>query len=91
MAGVSAPAIPDNNFHSHKGAYMKLFAVFATIAGLAVLGAQPNQNTEVKKVPAPHIRADSGARMFKGYCAACHGLDGKGDGPAAPALKNAAL
>jgi mono/diheme cytochrome c family protein len=25
--------------------------------------------------------------MFKAYCASCHGVDGKGDGPAAPALK----
>jgi mono/diheme cytochrome c family protein len=25
--------------------------------------------------------------MFKTYCAACHGQDGRGDGPAAPALK----
>jgi mono/diheme cytochrome c family protein len=25
--------------------------------------------------------------MFKTYCAACHGLEGKGNGPAAPALK----
>jgi len=25
--------------------------------------------------------------MFNSYCASCHGLDGKGNGPAAPALK----
>jgi mono/diheme cytochrome c family protein len=25
--------------------------------------------------------------MFKTYCGACHGVDGKGDGPAAAALK----
>ena len=25
--------------------------------------------------------------MYKSYCAACHGKDGKGDGPAAAALK----
>jgi mono/diheme cytochrome c family protein len=27
--------------------------------------------------------------MFKSYCAACHGADGKGNGPAASALKKA--
>jgi len=27
--------------------------------------------------------------MFKGYCAPCHGSDGKGTGPAAAALKKA--
>lgn len=25
--------------------------------------------------------------MFRSYCAVCHGLDAKGSGPAAPALK----
>ncbi len=25
--------------------------------------------------------------MFKAYCASCHGADGKGNGPAVPALK----
>jgi len=29
----------------------------------------------------------SGAEMYQTYCAACHGTDGKGGGPAAVALK----
>jgi mono/diheme cytochrome c family protein len=29
----------------------------------------------------------SGQEMFQVYCAACHGADAKGNGPAAPALK----
>jgi mono/diheme cytochrome c family protein len=29
----------------------------------------------------------SGKEMFTSYCAVCHGTDGKGDGPAASALK----
>ncbi len=31
--------------------------------------------------------AASGKEMFDAYCASCHGVDGKGNGPAAPALK----
>jgi mono/diheme cytochrome c family protein len=31
--------------------------------------------------------AMSGQELYKVYCAACHGVDGKGNGPAAPALK----
>jgi mono/diheme cytochrome c family protein len=63
----------------------------ATIAGLAVLaggwpaGAQAGK--ELKKVSVTPRRADSGVEMFKAYCAACHGVDGKGHGPAAVALK----
>jgi mono/diheme cytochrome c family protein len=29
--------------------------------------------------------------MFKAYCAACHGVDAKGNGPAVPALKKAPM
>jgi mono/diheme cytochrome c family protein len=28
-----------------------------------------------------------GAKIFRNYCAACHGVNGSGDGPAAPALR----
>ncbi len=43
--------------------------------------------TQVKKVPAKRTSAGSGEEMYKEYCASCHGLSGKGDGPAAPAMK----
>ena len=29
----------------------------------------------------------SGHQMFAGYCAPCHGINGRGDGPLAPALR----
>lgn len=54
-----------------------------TLSGFAVAQA----TKEVKKVPVSSTRADSGVEMFKTYCAACHGTDGKGGGPAASALK----
>jgi mono/diheme cytochrome c family protein len=45
------------------------------------------QSKQVKKVSVTPTKAESGADMFKTYCAACHGPDGKGNGPAASALK----
>jgi mono/diheme cytochrome c family protein len=42
---------------------------------------------EIKKVPAPNVNPASGKEMYTSYCASCHGTDGKGDGPAASALK----
>lgn len=33
------------------------------------------------------IRSVEGPNLFRAYCASCHGIDGKGNGPAAQALK----
>jgi len=56
---------------------------------LAFCVASANAQTkEVKKGPIKATSATSGAEMFASYCAACHGKDGKGNGPAAAALKN---
>jgi mono/diheme cytochrome c family protein len=41
----------------------------------------------VKHVPIRQTSPTSGKEMFVNYCAVCHGKDGKGDGPAASALK----
>jgi len=53
---------------------------------VVVVRAQETQ-TQIKKVPAPSTSPASGEQMFKAYCASCHGADGKGNGPAVPALK----
>ena len=41
----------------------------------------------VNKVEAPPSSPESGKQMYADYCAACHGQDAKGNGPAAGALK----
>jgi mono/diheme cytochrome c family protein len=41
----------------------------------------------IKRVAPADTNAASGAEMYRAYCAVCHGLDGKGGGPAAPAMK----
>jgi mono/diheme cytochrome c family protein len=58
----------------------------AVILGLT-LGVAAAQNTKVEKVPVTPTNPASGKEMFDTYCAVCHGTDGKGSGPAAPALK----
>ena len=35
----------------------------------------------------PYTPADSGEKMFRAYCASCHGVSGKGNGPVASALR----
>jgi len=55
------------------------------LAAAAICAAQQ----PVKKVPIKDVSPASGQKMFAAYCASCHGLDGKGAGPAASSLKTA--
>jgi len=52
---------------------------------LAVAQEQPTKT--IKHVPVTATSPSSGLEMYKAYCATCHGTDGKGNGPAASALK----
>lgn len=52
---------------------------------LAVCGALAAQ--QIKKVPVQPTLAGDGKTMFKDYCATCHGVEGKGNGPAMDATK----
>jgi putative copper resistance protein D len=60
-----------------------LFALLFSTATLTM----GQQSQTIKKVPIQTTSAASGEKMFNAYCAVCHGKDGKGNGPAVPALK----
>jgi mono/diheme cytochrome c family protein len=69
----------------NSGPTRRSMVLAAVLFSLAIsVGAQEKT---VKKVPVKPSNPSSGAEMFKQYCAVCHGLGGKGDGPAASALK----
>jgi len=64
------------------------------VAGIALLVPpraasqdQANPGLEVKKVPVRQSTITQGPLLYRNYCATCHGMAGKGNGPAAPALK----
>lgn len=59
--------------------------VFAAALLVATLGW--SQEKTIKKTPITQSNSTSGKQMFADYCAPCHGLSAKGDGPAASALK----
>lgn len=61
-------------------------AVTALAVLVSILAAA--QKPSIKKVPAPYTSPASAEEMYVNYCAACHGQDGKGNGPAVPALKS---
>jgi mono/diheme cytochrome c family protein len=69
---------------------MKIFrSVFLLLPALlgSALYVSAQGNVQIKKVPPPPTTAISGKVLFSQYCAVCHGVDGKGAGPAASALK----
>jgi mono/diheme cytochrome c family protein len=59
--------------------------VLALIVALATFAAA--QEKVIHKVPVKPVSAADGKVMYMNYCAVCHGKAGKGDGPAAEALK----
>jgi mono/diheme cytochrome c family protein len=64
-----------------------LLAVLIVIVAMAMIAFGQDATKEVKHVPIKPTSAASGQEMYKTYCAVCHGVSGKGDGPAASALK----
>lgn len=71
-----------------------LLAAFSS-ASVALLAAAPDAQAQPQAQtqttgPAPvHLLINSlaGPDLFKAYCSACHGADGRGNGPAAASLK----
>ncbi len=67
---------------------MRTLATIALAAASCVLLHSATQDKPViKMVPPSATSPASGSEMFATYCAVCHGKAGKGDGPAAAALK----
>jgi mono/diheme cytochrome c family protein len=62
---------------------MAIFIASLGFASSAIGQEQPKAN----KQPPTMTPEIVGQEMFRSYCASCHGLDGKGKGPAAAALK----
>lgn len=66
----------------------RLTASFCALL-VAACAARGQEKPVVKKAPIHQTSPASGKEMYTQYCAACHGADAKGNGPAAPALKTA--
>jgi len=64
-----------------------LWAVLVLVIAAVMLTSAQAPQKEIKHVPIKHTSPASGQLMYKSYCAVCHGTDGKGNGPAADALK----
>ena len=59
----------------------RLLVSLFLLSGFFLLRAQERTR------PEPPVRPVDGAGIYRTYCAACHGEDGRGNGPVAPALR----
>ena len=64
-------------------------AILAVVLFLAFSAMAVNAQTKANQSQAPLnlIYSIKGPDLYRAYCASCHGLTGRGDGPVAPALK----
>jgi len=70
--------------------FISLAVIFAAVSTFVVAQDSATQTAPtVKHVPISNTPSNSGKEMFDSYCAVCHGKDGKGNGPAASAMKTA--
>jgi mono/diheme cytochrome c family protein len=68
---------------------MILFGMLVVAAGLSLAQDKTDQKAAVKQTTIKQTSPASGKEMYTQYCAPCHGLDAKGKGPAAGAMKTA--
>jgi mono/diheme cytochrome c family protein len=61
--------------------------VTAFVAVLAASLGHADQAKAKVTITVNRTAPNSGKQMYVNYCAPCHGIDGRGQGPVAPALK----
>jgi mono/diheme cytochrome c family protein len=61
--------------------------VIAVAATLATGMSYADQSKSTVTIPVTKTTATSGKLMYSSYCAPCHGVDGRGQGPVASALR----
>ena len=66
---------------------MILLGTLVVATSLCLAQAKSDQKPVVKSTTIKQTSPTSGKEMFTQYCAPCHGVDGKGNGPAASAMK----
>jgi mono/diheme cytochrome c family protein len=65
---------------------MRLIVLFgALLFVFTAVGARGQSSVDQTQFPSSYV--PSGDTMYKKYCSACHGVDGKGGGPVASLLK----
>ena len=86
--GSFGPRSPGGTTHACNEIHQSGVHSWRSCQPFALGQATSAQSTPHRKhVPITNAPSNSGKEMFNSYCAVCHGKDGKGDGPAASAMK----
>jgi len=67
---------------------MILLGMLVVASSVCLAQSTTDQKPVVKSTAIKQTSASSGKEMFTQYCAPCHGVEGKGNGPAAGAMKS---
>jgi len=75
---------------SKTGIYVMVLQAAVLLAGLfAAATTAPDEKAKSQQHdPGPLIQSLNGVDIYRAHCATCHGVEGKGDGPVAPALNS---
>jgi mono/diheme cytochrome c family protein len=66
---------------------LKSLSIIALAGTLAISAGYADQNNAKVVIAVQKTGPVNGRQMYTSYCAPCHGMDGRGSGPVAPALK----
>jgi mono/diheme cytochrome c family protein len=66
---------------------MKWFVLFFLTASCLAAQSLPGLHGMAGAQEMPEPDASPGRKLYLQYCGSCHGLEGQGDGPVAPALR----
>jgi mono/diheme cytochrome c family protein len=89
ILGVVLHPLPAR-LHSRTKTLLRMVLSCTSVAIVVITGAAQNpkpQKPKDSRAPAQQANLLSGRNTFVQYCASCHGTVGKGDGPAAFAMK----
>jgi mono/diheme cytochrome c family protein len=86
MVSPPAPAIAGGTAAQEVIMSRRFRLALLAVAGIALAPSVFAQTASVKKEPVKPINDVAGGATFSAYCTVCHGVAGRGDGPAAKAL-----
>ncbi len=67
---------------------LKHISLLALAAGFLLATGYADQSRGKVVIPVDRTNPADGKLMYNSYCAPCHGVDGRGNGPAAIAMKS---